>query len=131
MKILVIHNTYRYAGGEEKVVERESDMLKQAGHTIIRYERSNSEFDDLSIGNLMRFPFESVWSNRTVQDLTELIEREQPDLAHIHNTHLMITPLRITLAMRWGYRLRKPITIIARCVRLEHSFEMGTYVRTA
>lgn len=92
MKILVIHNTYRYAGGEEKVVERESDMLKQAGHTIIRYERSNSEFDDLSIGNLIRFPFESVWSNRTVQDLTELIEREQPDLAHIHNTHLMITP---------------------------------------
>lgn len=92
MKILVIHNNYRYHGGEEAVVTRENEMLKQAGHTVIRYERNNSEFDDLSIGNLMRFPLESVWSSQTVNDLTRLIEREQPDLAHIHNTHLMITP---------------------------------------
>lgn len=74
------------------MVMRESEMLKQAGHTVIHYERSNNEFDDLSMGNLMRFPMESVWSNKTVHDLTQLIEREKPDLAHIHNTHLMITP---------------------------------------
>ena len=44
MKILVIHNNYRYHGGEEAVVTRESEMLKQAGHTVIRYERNNSDY---------------------------------------------------------------------------------------
>lgn len=92
MKILVVHNTYQQPGGEDVVVGQETSLLKSAGHKVIRYNRSNLEIRELTVLNKLTFPKQIIWSKRAVQELKELIQREKPDVAHFHNTFVMISP---------------------------------------
>ena len=41
MTILVAHNRYRVRGGEDGVFETECRLLEEAGHRVIRYEKTN------------------------------------------------------------------------------------------
>ena len=43
MKILIVHNQYLDAGGEDAVVESEKKMLEAYGHEVVYYKRSNQE----------------------------------------------------------------------------------------
>lgn len=89
MKILIVHNFYQQPGGERVVVEREIDLLRTHGHEVIPYFRSNDEAQHIRPSQLIA---QSVWGRDTYRDLRNLIEREQPDIAHLHNTHFMISP---------------------------------------
>ena len=39
MKILFCHNFYSQRGGEDAVAQKELEMLRQAGHTVIPFLR--------------------------------------------------------------------------------------------
>ena len=41
MTILVAHNRYRVRGGEDSVFEAECRLLEDAGHRVVRYEKTN------------------------------------------------------------------------------------------
>jgi len=43
MKIFIIHNKYRYYGGEDSVVDEETKLLKSNNHEVIQLIRNNSE----------------------------------------------------------------------------------------
>ncbi len=43
MKVLLVHNFYRQAGGEDEVFRAECAALREAGHEVVTYERSNAE----------------------------------------------------------------------------------------
>ncbi len=45
MKILLVHNTYQQAGGEDVVFEQERELLKRHGHQVLTYVRSNHELE--------------------------------------------------------------------------------------
>ncbi|MBF0523116.1 MAG: glycosyltransferase family 4 protein [Candidatus Omnitrophica bacterium] len=93
MKILLIHNSYYYQGGEDEVVESEKRMLKERGHIVIEYRRSNKEIEAYSFFRKIRFFWkEAVWSKEVYEEIKAIIRRENPDVAHIHNTFLMVTP---------------------------------------
>jgi glycosyltransferase involved in cell wall biosynthesis len=92
MKILVVHNTYQQPGGEDVVVEQEANLLRSAGQEVIRYDRSNHEIREFNLRNKLRFPKQIIWSKNAVVDLRGLIHREKPDVAHFHNTFVMISP---------------------------------------
>jgi len=92
-KVLIIHNYYRYSGGEDQVVRSEIDLLKQYGYDVNTYFRSNKEFNLRP--ELIDFysPLMKVaWARKTYADLNALIHREQPAIAHIHNPFFMMTP---------------------------------------
>jgi glycosyltransferase involved in cell wall biosynthesis len=93
MKILIIHNQYLEKGGEDEVVNAEIGMLEKFGHKIIFYKRSNEEITALSFYKKLRFLTKDIiWSKRTYKDLKDIIKKEQPDIAHIHNIFVIITP---------------------------------------
>lgn len=92
MKILAVHNYYRQPGGEDTAYEREVQLLRHRGHQVITYERSNSETDAMSAPAKAGLAGTTIWSQRTHKDITQLIEREQPDIAHFHNTHFLVSP---------------------------------------
>jgi glycosyltransferase involved in cell wall biosynthesis len=92
MKILVVHNTYQQPGGEDVVVEQETSLLKSAGHEVIRYNRSNHEIREFTLLNKLTFPKQIIWSRRAILELKVLIQQENPDVAHFHNTFVMISP---------------------------------------
>ena len=92
MKILIIHNHYQRYGGEDAVVEAEKRLLVEYNHKVILYERSNTEINKYSFLKKIGLYFNMHWSEDDYLDIKNLIQKEEPDIAHIHNTFLLITP---------------------------------------
>ena len=95
MKVLVAHNLYRsrIPSGENAVYHAEVELLRQHGHEVITFERSNDDLDHVSKAELLfRHAPEIIWSKRAQKELRELAERERPDVAHFHNVFPQISP---------------------------------------
>lgn len=93
MRILIIHNHYLEKGGEDEVVSSEIKMLKDFGHSIIFYERSNKEIVKLPFfKKLYFFANDIIWSQSVYKEVKEIVKKEKPDIAHIHNIFVSITP---------------------------------------
>jgi glycosyltransferase involved in cell wall biosynthesis len=92
MKVLVVHNHYQQPGGEDTTVEQESALLRDAGHEVVAYRRSNHEITSFSALKKLTLPARFIWAGDAVRDLRRLIQQEKPDMAHFHNTHFMISP---------------------------------------
>jgi glycosyltransferase involved in cell wall biosynthesis len=89
MRIVVIHNAYQFAGGEDTVVRAEVALLRAHGHTVQEYRRSNNELHGIS---LPVAGLSAVWSRRSCNDLEELCRTFEPDVIHVHNTLMRISP---------------------------------------
>jgi glycosyltransferase involved in cell wall biosynthesis len=92
MKIVLVHNTYRERGGEDVVFENEKRLLERNGHAVIPYLRSNMEVRDESLLDRLAVPPQIVWSSKTRREFAALLQRERPDIVHIHNTFMVISP---------------------------------------
>ncbi|MEW6578468.1 MAG: glycosyltransferase family 4 protein [Chloroflexota bacterium] len=102
MKLLLVHNTYQHPGGEDTVFEREAALLREHGHTVVTYTRSNAEVRDFSPVAKALLPLRMIWARDAVRDLRALIAAEKPDVAHFHNTHFMISPAAYTACREAG-----------------------------
>ena len=92
MKILLIHNQYREPGGEDTVLDLEASLLRDAGHQVIEFRRSNWEFQNLTNFRKLALPIDMIWSRDSFRKLSHIISTEKPDIAHFHNTFFMISP---------------------------------------
>lgn len=89
MRILVAHNQYHYRGGEDTVVDAEVALLRRHGHQVELYRRDNAELSRMSAPQTAS---DTLWSNRTLDDLERVVERFVPDLLHAHNIFPLISP---------------------------------------
>lgn len=92
MKILMIHNYYQGRGGEKVSFELESKLLESKGHTVIPYTRDNWEIAEYGKSSYLNLALDTIWSKKTYQELTHLIQKEKPDIAHFQNTFPLISP---------------------------------------
>lgn len=92
MKVLLIHNSYRYRGGEEIVYDQEVRLLRSHGVRVVEYRRNNELPDDLSITDRLKLACTTVWSGSTWQEVRDLLNSEHPDIVHVHNTLFRISP---------------------------------------
>jgi glycosyltransferase involved in cell wall biosynthesis len=92
MKILLVHNRYQQAGGEDVVFQQEKKNLERAGHHVVTYERSNHEIEQFSALQRAMLVKRIVWAADSRREFDQLLAREAPDLVHVHNTFLMISP---------------------------------------
>jgi glycosyltransferase involved in cell wall biosynthesis len=92
LKILIVHNSYREPGGEDVVVAQEQRLLKRKGHSVIEYARSNHEASNSSVIDRMRLLKTIVSAQDSRMDVQRLLETERPDIVHIHNTFMMVSP---------------------------------------
>lgn len=93
MKILVIHNYYLEKGGEDRAVEAEVKMLREHGHEILFYHRSNKDIKNLGLFRRAEFLWKNMrWSRESYESLQNLVRSEKPDLAHIHNIFFLLSP---------------------------------------
>jgi len=92
VKILAIHNEYQQRGGEDAVLQAEARLLGEHGHTVVRYQRNNSELRERGGFSSLRAGFEAVWASRSYREVAELIAEERPQVAHFHNTLPLISP---------------------------------------
>ena len=92
MKILIAHNRYQQAGGEDAVVQTEYDILKKYGEDVFLYERNNAELKTYSPLKKINFLLSLSWSKKSYQDFRSAIRKYSPDIVHFHNIFYMMTP---------------------------------------
>lgn len=84
MKVLICHNYYNYKGGEEYVVENDIKLLEENGFEVIKYLKENQN-------NFITF-INFFFSLKTYFEIKNIIKKEKPDVAHIHNIFPSISP---------------------------------------
>ena len=89
MKILMVHNYYQQSGGEDTVFRLEKALLQKYGHQVIEYTDDNRHLIEM---HTVSAAVNAIWSRQTQRKLKQLIRQTKPDIAHFHNTFLMISP---------------------------------------
>jgi glycosyltransferase involved in cell wall biosynthesis len=104
MRILIVHNHYGdYAqGGEANVMEAEARLLSEHGHTVVKYERANAEIEKGGILVKANVARNVVWSESAYDAIHSVILKFRPDLMHVHNYWLLLTPAIFSAAKRNG-----------------------------
>ncbi len=89
MKILVAHNHYQQAGGEDESFAAEVSALRGAGHEVETYAVHNNEISHMfKIGVALR----TVWNQKSYREIRTAIRKFRPDVAHFQNTLPLISP---------------------------------------
>jgi len=89
MRVLLLHNYYQQAGGEDAVFAGEAALLSEWGHEVVTYQRSNSE---ITGNGLIGTGLRTTWSTRSYREVEELLRKVKPSVAHFHNTFPLISP---------------------------------------
>jgi len=99
LRVLVVHCIYQLKGGEDSVMESEVEMLRQAGHDVRVYLRHNQEADELPA---WRLTVDAIWSSQAAREIKALLADWRPDVMHVHNTVLRISPSIYWVAQSLG-----------------------------
>jgi len=96
MHVLLVHNYYRQAGGEDRVFETERSALLAHGHTVSELTATNDVLHGISMVT------DSVWSAPARDRLSHLLEKKKPDIVHVHNIFFALSPSILGTARRYG-----------------------------
>ncbi|AJE50635.1 glycosyltransferase family 4 protein [Paenibacillus polymyxa] len=91
-KVLIIHNFYQQSGGEDKVVEQESAMLRSRGIETEHYYVHNDSIQSKGLANMAKLAVEATWSFPEFKRIKGLLLRVKPDVVHVHNFFPVISP---------------------------------------
>lgn len=89
MRILVAHNYYQQAGGEDEQVAVEVAMLRSFGHEVVQFCLHNKAVDSM---NRFALASRTVWNRSSSHELKRLLRTHQPQIVHFHNTFPLISP---------------------------------------
>jgi glycosyltransferase involved in cell wall biosynthesis len=92
MKIVMVHNTYQQAGGEDIVFRNDCESLRSGGHEVVEYLRSNDDVEKFVSIRRLALAKQTIWASDTRREFRQLLQREKPHIVHIHNTFVMISP---------------------------------------
>lgn len=85
-KILIVHNYYQIPGGEDTVVKNEKRLLEEHGHIVFLYTRNNNELKKMGVFNKIKLLFTSIYNPQTFRDIKKIINEQNIDIVHVHNT---------------------------------------------
>jgi glycosyltransferase involved in cell wall biosynthesis len=120
VRILIGHNYYRQSGGEDAVFANEKSLLQRHGHEVIECCDNNLRLD--TIGRLAA-AHQTIWSRPSYQAIKDLIRDSRPEIAHFHNTFLLLSPSVYDACQEMGvpvvqtlhnYRLLCPVALFYR-----------------
>lgn len=90
MKILLLHNFYKYRGGEDNVVLSELSLLKKKGNHVSTFYSNNQSIR--SFKHKLDSALFSTYSNKSKIGLKKKINEFLPDIVHVHNFFPLLTP---------------------------------------
>lgn len=107
MKILAIHNYHRKgsASGDDQVFNSETDLLRQHGNEVVTYTVRNDEFDNAGIIGKLKATLGMLWSFKNYNAVKSLIEKEKPEIVHIHTFFPLLSPSILYAAKRCGVKV--------------------------
>src|SRR5438270_8764402 len=99
MHILMLHNRYLVAGGEDHATAAEVALLKEYGHPVELLEHDNREIEKLG---KTRTAFRTVWSPDSHHVIYEKLRTGSFDLLHVQNFFPLWSPSVYYAAERAG-----------------------------
>lgn len=94
MKVLLVHNFYGSSApsGENSVYRAELELLRSRGHEVIEFTRHSDGIRARGMIGIVQGALATPWNPFTVTGLRQLLEREHPEIMHVHNTFPLISP---------------------------------------
>lgn len=107
MKIVIAHNRYSSAqpSGENVIVDYEIGALREAGVEVVPFLRSSDEIAGLAPHKKAMLAISPVHAAGTQRELAALLERERPDVLHLHNPYPLLSPSVVKTAHRAGVKV--------------------------
>ena len=99
MRVLIAHSFYRLAGGEDRYVEQQADLLAR-DHEVALLARSN---DELTEG--LPTALTMIASEERTREAEQTIKDFRPDVIHVHNVYPALGPSVHLAAKRRGVPL--------------------------
>lgn len=90
VRVLVAHNRYQQAGGEDNVVSAEVALLRSRGHEVELFEADN----DSIVGSkeALKAAINCIYSRSAAKSIEQRIAHFKPDVVHIHNFFPQLSP---------------------------------------
>lgn len=88
-RVLIVHNYYQHAGGEDSVVANEKRLLEDHGHPTTLYSVHNDAIAGFS--DKMRVFRDVAYSAAARDALARQIAIVRPDVVHVHNFFPLLT----------------------------------------
>lgn len=89
MRVLVAHNRYLQAGGEDVVVASEVRLMRELGWEVELYETSNARVAELGRA---RSGVRASWSPEAAREVGQRLDAGRHQLLHVHNWFPLLSP---------------------------------------
>ena len=101
MRILILHSRYVSgdASGENKVVDDEFRLLREAGHEVLVWAPSP---DTTGALGYLRAGMSAMWSSRAAREVARVQRRDGIEVVHVHNLFPALSPAVIRSARSAG-----------------------------
>lgn len=100
-RVLLLHNRYRAAGGEERVVDELAALLAARGHAVARLER-----DSAAVGRAQAARALLRGGEPEVEaDVAAAVRAHEADVVHAHNVHPLLGWRALAAAREAGARV--------------------------
>jgi len=102
MRVLLVHNYYRYFGGEDMAADNDFRLLASHGIQVRLYSRHNREILRYGPWEKAMFPVRAIHSPDTVESLDRALHDFPAEVAYVHNVYPLISPSVYTALARRG-----------------------------
>jgi glycosyltransferase involved in cell wall biosynthesis len=99
VNILVVHNYYQQAGGEDCAFTDEAGLLRRHGNRVTTFQMHNDAAKTMSSWSLAKA---THWNGNVHDELRGIIREHEIDVCHFHNTFPLISPAAYYAARREG-----------------------------
>jgi glycosyltransferase involved in cell wall biosynthesis len=107
VKVLQIYNEQRSRfGGEPTVIEATMRVLEQNGHEVRLVMKSSRDLENSILKRINAF-WGGIYNIRAYREMRALVERDRPDVVHVHSVYPMFSP-SILVACR---RMNAPVVM--------------------
>ena len=92
-RVLQIHTRYRQAGGEDRVVEAERQLLERAGIAVQQVIFDNADLrESQSLAGDLRLAVSAISSRAAARRVRAAVAAHRPQVVHVHNTFPSASP---------------------------------------
>lgn len=104
MRVLVVHNRYRsdVPSGENRVVEREVEELRNRGVDVVTHIRTSDEIPEMHPARRVAVAFGPLRPPGGAEALDRILAVARPDVVHLHNVYPLVSPTIVQVAHRRG-----------------------------
>lgn len=89
LNVLLVHNFYQQAGGEDEVFRSETALLTRFGHRVQTYTVSN---DVIEHTPRIRAAVNTLWNRQVARELHKVVRDGGFEVVHFHNTFPVLSP---------------------------------------